>query len=705
MMIGYQHGSMQHNNANHKRRRRPCNSVLKQKSCFRFGIDTFLDEEGGYTTISVACALLVSLALLFGLAQGIWMQSKSSSVQTVADAAALSASQVTKSFTTTAQVVDATVLSLGLTGTFVTAAGLITAFVPGLGGVGVKIADVGKDILSARQDFARSSAQGLATLEKTLPFLQAENAFAITQLNSSHTTRYVGAAIPFPAVGKCDYGLADDLQADELSDTVRKAAELSDKTKHEKEALDKSLEQAWRADNIDDPMCCYSRAKTLAHLSDIQNPHYPVPDGWTFGVALERARAYYGARLSQERPASSSVEDEVESAARKVFYQYALEQVHNATYHEDGSVCVIDFPYLPQNSAMTKETHMYTDAIWPTTNENGRRTIHAYAGCPGARGESRGLASLARLGAGTVVECPVCKFTLATLGKVAGASTSIDNGYEHYWKIIVDASKQYEKAKKNYNKAQEDLKQSADKDVSLFERALALLAVPRPQIFPPGAYGCIAIVRRLEGVETPSELNTHFSAQATLPGGFAIAGATLAPDNAHADDTVLSHFFDWMCDGSQEGIPGVIDGIMTLWGNFLLSYGSAAENMSKVTDDFFGTLDAVSGSTLGAWISHKLTSLVAAAGFEPADLRLRKPVLCNTEDIIQADGSLTTERLRNTLQQIPKDPSIEDIAQAFGRTLVDEIKDQDFCIATLTLPGTSLSVPLTINLSSFASES
>ena len=97
---------------------------------WRFGIDCFL-EEGAYTTLASAVALLVVLALLFSSVTAIWSAARSGEVQASADATALAGSNVVASYRTAATVVDAAVLSMGLAGLCMTGAGLVATLIPG----------------------------------------------------------------------------------------------------------------------------------------------------------------------------------------------------------------------------------------------------------------------------------------------------------------------------------------------------------------------------------------------------------------------------------------------------------------------------------------------------------------------------------------------------------------------------------------------
>ena len=66
--------------------------------------------------------------------------------------------------------------------------------------------------------------------------------------------------------------------------------------------------------------------------------------------------------------------------------------------------------------------------------------------CPGADGGFCGTASLADLEAGSVLKCGECRMSVGELGRAAAASTSIENGFEHWWREVVEASKDYQKA-------------------------------------------------------------------------------------------------------------------------------------------------------------------------------------------------------------------------------------------------------------------
>ena len=97
-----------------------------------------------------------------------------------------------------------------------------------------------------------------------------------------------------------------------------------------------------------------------------------------------------------------------------------------------------------------KQTTMYTNVSFPISDGN---CMHAYSGCPGCNGIS-GYGTLMMMeNSGGFVECPYCKFRASSLGSVASASTSINNGFEYHYKIVEEAARDYQKAKEEAEKA------------------------------------------------------------------------------------------------------------------------------------------------------------------------------------------------------------------------------------------------------------
>lgn len=668
-------------------------------------LSLFRDDEGGFTTVAVAVALLLSLSLVFGAATAGWVGARSSETQRVADATALAGQNVVAAYSTIVQVLDACVLSMGLAGVVVLGAGLVLSSVPGLSATGATVCEVGGRIMQARREFARSAGEGVERLEETLPLLVVANSASCVSANSGEGTSYVGCALPFPATSGSDFSaLETDVDDEEMRDLSTAMGEVSDEVERAKQRAEEALERGWMADCGSSPHCLWERAASLAGLSAAENVRYPSPSGWTFGAALVRARSYYAARLRGASVGGGTAEEITDSACRRAFYEYALGRVRAGRYLEaaDGSV-TCDLPSLPRNASQTRGTELYTNASWPCTTEGGVRTLHSSLLCPGASGPRAGSASLADLEAGAVAGCEECRMDVGDMGRVASASTAIDNGFEYHWAAIVEASKDYEQARNEQAAAERRSRELAEEGEGLFARALETLSVGRPTLCPPGAWGCVAVVSR-DGEAAPSELTRSFLSSAEVPSGAAVSAAVLAPDDATAQNNVLSRFFDELTAGSS-ALGGVAGGVLDLWGALLVGYGSAYESVASAGGAFLDGLDGVLGGTVGSWLRARLSEVMRATGFEPVDMRLRKPVLVNSQDVLDRSGLEQLSSVRSLVSALPASGSAVDFASAMGYWLVNEMGGGRITVAEITLPGTDVSIPLTIDLSSLGGAS
>ena len=669
----------------------------------RWGLSAFLDDEGGYTTVAMAVAMLVSLTLVFGAASAQWLVSRSAEAQEVADAAAMAGANAVSAYTTIVQTLDACVLSMGLTGMVVYAGGLVACCVPSLAATGAELVDAGAKVLDARRSFAKSAAEGLQRLEALLPAIVVANSASCVLANSEEGLAYAGCAVPYPQQSLSDFSAiladADDSPLPGIADDLKRAAAEEDEAK--KRTAD-AKRRGWLADCGQSPYCMWQRADTLAGLDSGRNPFYASPDTWGFGVGLERARHYYEARLSGAQVSGANGEQLTDSACIRAFYAFALEEVRKGSYVEksDGSV-QIDFPSLPHNAAETRETSMYGDSCWPCTVEEGGRTIHSSLACPGAKGAASGTASVADEESGAVKKCPECRMGIGNLGRAAAASTSIENGFEHWWREFVEASKEYEAAKNEQVAARKRLKEKAKEGFDVFRNALDALSVPRPKMCPPGAWGCVAVVARGEGNAVPSELTSSFLTAMELPAGAAVSAAVLAPDSATAENNVLSSFFDGL--SSQGSLAGsVLDGVMTLWGRLMVAYGSAYESVGSAGSDFLDKLDGVLGGSVGSWLKSKISEAMHSLGLDPGDMRLRKPVLTNTQNVLSKAGYDRAQTVRSLVTSLPDTGNVGDYLKAFGIWAAKEYGDEDFTVAELTVPGTDIKIPLKVNLAKLA---
>ncbi|MBR3316724.1 MAG: hypothetical protein IKG21_02730 [Atopobiaceae bacterium] len=677
--------------------RRGVLSVFTAHCGTRSGGNLFTDEDG-YTSVATAVALLVSISLVFSVAAVEWTIARSADVQPVADACAMAGENTVAKYCTIAQVVDASVLSMGLTGMAVLGAGLVAAAIPGAQAVSIKTISMGRDILRARQRFAKSAASGLHKLEGALPFLIVANSASCVSSNSSNSVSLVGAAVPFPQESRSRFSsIETELDGDEVADRAERLRDATRRMEEAKARADEARRIAWQADCVDSPSCLCSRAASLAGLGVEEVPRVDTPEAWGFSFPINRSRAYYERRFMNEAPQGSDIESITDSRAREAFYEYALGEVYSAyCMHEaDGHVSLY-VPHLARNSNEMRDTWLYWDARWPCTEEEEvGRTLHSTWSCPGARGEDAGTDSVAAVEEGAVRECPECRMSVHDLGAVASISTSATNGYEHYWQIIVDVAPMYQSARNEQADAELEMQRIAEEGDRAFEEALSRLGAPRPRLCPPGAWGCVAVVRRSAGTAVPSELTDAFLSASELPAGVAVAAAALAPDNATKGNDVLSHFFDGV-GGSSGG--SALGGVAGLWGRLLVAYGNRFEGLRGEVDGYVGSMDGLFGGTVGSWLRGRIVWVLGSLGLEPADMRMRKPALVGTDQVLRKAGIEPTGKLRSMVQSLPSQGSALEVAHALGCWVWDERGGVGDVLAELPIPGTSVSVPLTLDL-------
>lgn len=668
------------------------------------GIDVFINDEGGYTSVAVALALLLSLALAFSLTAGAWAQNRSADAQSVADAAALSGSNVVGSYMTLATTLDACVLTMGITGVVTLGAGLIVSAIPGLSAAGAKTISAGAKILDARQTFATSAAEGLQKLETTLPLIIVARSSATVRANSSESQSYVGCAIPYPFVTKSDFSTLDSaIDATEIEDIAEQIQAKSDRVKELQDEMKRAQEEGWLADCGDSPRNAYERARKLAGLSSSENPYIASAQDWNFGIALRRAQAYYNKRFASENPgAYGSQEQKTDSVVRRYFFQYAQGQLHKGTYQEhlDGSV-TMNLPRLPYNSAGLKQTPLYYEYLFPYSSTSAGAQIHGTDECASRHGGVAGYMTLQAFDGNGVSPCGECQFYTLSMANVSSASTNIDNGFEHYWRRICDAAEAYKAAADELVQVKRELKELTEKSADLFNKALEILAVPRPKLCPPGAYGCVAAVWRSNEITTPESLATSFTGMLSVGAGGALSAATLAPDENTESSDVLVRLFEQINYELVGTEAGVLGDIGSLWSGILNTYASAYDGIASATDSILAKIDGIPGSSAASWLCSKIGDLVRAAGFEPADLRVRKPVLTNSQNVLDKAGvgnGATARQIVEVLGQC-QDPST--FAHTLGVELQNKLDGQTFTLAEVPIPGTSISFPITVDMGDF----
>lgn len=677
----------------------------------RAGIDLFI-EDGAYTTLSSAVVILVVLTLLFSSTAAIWSMSRAGDTQVAADSGALAGANVVASYHTAATVVDASILSLGLAGFATIGTGLVAILIPGAELAAGDMVDTGIEIIKTRNKFAKSASKGLQKIEMALPYLVAARATQAVSAQDTEGATYTGTALAVPRTSESDFVALEgsEISTDVIKDTSKDLERAADELQKASEETAKAKERAWLADcggsdpaSVGSCSCMWERARSLAKLSDIENPHYASSVTWEPQVALDRAKAYYRLRLANEAPQGSSVETKAESAARKAFYTYASAEVNRAYITEDGDRTTSYIPLLPRNTDEVRATELYTDAAWPTSTNDGKTYLHYGTSCPNyKKGTPGGLASVAAYDGQD--KCNRCHFGVSSLGAVAAPSTSIENGFEYHFDEFKGALEDYVECRNKELELMRQTEDEADRAGNAFDEAIKALSGERPRIAPPGRNGVVAFA--VSGaISSPDELSSSFNAAVRLGERGAISAAVLAPDDATAQNNVLSRFFSTLEERSG-GVAGVLDGVMDVWGRLLVGYGdiqgSADELMGEMIDGLGGGSGAL--GSIASWLGDTVSASVAALGLEPCDLRLRKPVLTDTANVIKSPGSDITglSKVQDKLRSIPlgvTDPKA--LCEALEYQVERTISGTVFTLAEIPLPGGG-SIPLTVDVATLA---
>ena len=677
----------------------------------RAGIDLFI-EDGAYTTLSSAVVILVVLTLLFSSTAAIWSMSRAGDTQAAADSGALAGANVVSSYHTAATVVDASILSLGLAGFATIGTGLVAILISGAELAAGDMVDTGIEIIKTRNKFAKSASKGLQKIETALPYLVAARATQAVSAQDTEGATYTGTALAVPRTSESDFVALEgsEISTDVIKDTSKDLERAADELQKASEETAKAKERAWLADcggsdpaSVGSCSCMWERARSLAKLSDIENPHYASSVTWEPQVALDRAKAYYRLRLANEAPQGSSVETKAESAARKAFYTYASAEVNRAYITEDGDRTTSYIPLLPRNTDEVRATELYTDAAWPTSTNDGKTYLHYGTSCPNyKKGTPGGLASVAAYDGQD--KCNRCHFGVSSLGAVAAPSTSIENGFEYHFDRFKGALEDYVECRNKELELMRQTEDEADRAGNAFDEAIKALSGERPRIAPPGRNGVVALA--VSGaISSPDELNSSFNTTVRLGDRGAISAAVLAPDDATAQNNVLSRFFSTLEERSG-GVVGVLDGVMDVWGRLLVGYGDIQGSADELMDEMIDGLGGGSGAlgSIASWLGDTVSASVAALGLEPCDLRLRKPVLTDTANVIKSPGSDITglSKVQDKLRSIPlgvTDPKA--LCEALEYQVERTISGTVFTLAEIPLPGGG-SIPLTVDVATLA---
>ncbi|MBY4797223.1 hypothetical protein K6V98_02435 [Collinsella sp. AGMB00827] len=665
----------------------------------RWGIDLFL-EEGAYTSLTAAVSMLMVFALTFSVASAAWVLARSGDVQVAADATALSGANVVSSYHTAATVVDASILTLGLTGMCTLGVGMAGLFIPGAAAAAEQAVEAGLRMIELRNDFAASASNGLSTLEKALPYLVAAAATRTCAAQSSERISYAGTALAIPRASASEFPALDEVgvPTDSLRDASHDLGEVARARAEASKEAEQDKRRAWEADCGRSGMCMWERAGHLSGISEDQNPRYASSLTWNPTVGLNRARAYYRWRKDHDPVLGKSVKAQADAAARRAFYAFASQEMEASEYQETDEEVIVRIPLLPRNIRELKESTLYSEAMWPSTYEDGKLTLHYGSDCPGAPGAPGALLPISATDTSEAAICSICSMSTVDLGRVPAASTSIENGFEYHLREFTEALKDYETSRNKELALERQAKKEAEGAADAFEDALSRLAGKRPRIAPPGRKGCVALVGS-GALEEPSVFSDVFAPTPAIGSRGAIAAAVLAPDPATRENNMLGLFFSNIeRQAGASPVVGIVGSVLDLWGDLLISYGDIAQGADALLGRMMGGLDMLGAGPLARWLGDRVRSIMRGIGLEPVDLSYRKPVLCDTSLVLaHADmpGLSNTQDLIRSIPLSTTDPSA--ILAALGYEAEKHLAGEEIVLAELPLPGGG-SIPLAVRV-------
>lgn len=646
------------------------------------GVRPFHNEQDGFTTAGMAIALLLVFALLFGTFHAYFVGTRSGEIQYVADAAALAADEEVAQFMLVGQLIDAVLFSMSLLGLTVHAAAVVASFIPGGLSVASSLSQFGNKVFKLRDGFYQKAESGLNIYENILPALACYRAYEVIEANAAVSNiEYKGAALTLPLQGKT-VELSDAEPIEQTAQQFEDTHEQNQSDAQEFEQCEKLMaqakEEAWQADCGSTGICLQERAEHLAGLTGVENSRCSSADAWSFSMPLERAKAYYQKRLQMEKEQKISSRPELvsESIARQKFYAYALTEVSKGEVKVDQNG--LEEPQLvtlPRNIKEVKQTSLYTDSCYPISVQNGTRYLHSWSGCPNCGEENVvGYDSVASIDVGDNCECPKCCFSITTLGRVPSASTSINNGFEYYYRKIVEAAQEYCEAKDGAQKAQNSINETLSTLSNEFQTAVSDYVSKRINLQPAGRYGCICFVY------APSSSYTYgknfFETGNGVGARFAISGATLVPDTSSETNVIESACSNLFADVELQGVCAKV--FFGSWSKLIGLYTSGTEGLK---DAFLSATNLI--GLEGTSFSNRAVSVMEDTmeniGLQPVDLKVYQAVLINTAEILERDDS----ELAKTILDIKNGYTELDIGLI--QDVISAIKNSDYLSALSAL--------------------
>ena len=304
--------------------------------------------------------------------------------------------------------------------------------------------------------------------------------------------------------------------------------------------------------------------------------------------------------------------------------------------------------------------------------------------------------------AGAWETCSECGFTAASLGKVAAASTSIGNGFEHHYEQVALAAEEYQKALEEGAPAKREAKSRVTKLLDQLRDACSSVGAFRIDADPPGGKGvvCLAVNTGPDAPDKGFE-SAFVQASGQLGCRVAISAATLVADPSGEGRSVIASLADGLA--SDSALAGVLGAAAGVWSGALSAYADGQSALDAAVREGVGGLPLVSASGLGDWAADALSDAFRTVGLQPANLDALRPATVNTAHVAQAGDSAFCARLLEVKRQAVEHPLMSNdvFSSVVGAVRRDVLQRFDAWgdsmeVATISIGGAQ--VPVTVAL-------
>ncbi len=649
-------------------------------------------------SFGVAVSVMLSLVLMFSGIRLYQITSSSASAQETADASVLGAEAEVAKFYTVANAADTAILTMNATQYVMWGAAVVMACTANPAGSAEMIAQANK-VGSARTKFSVNAKKGLNAYQTALPFLAAARSSSLTNSNQLEGDNAKGVAVLVPLQGTKININSDELDSKQgdVEGSMDEVQKRGEELKRLSDDMDDKNSRAYQLDCGDNPgYCLYERAGSLADMPAGSNPFYSSADAWDFNVAFLRSCAYFNARQSAENPYSqTSVRERSRSFLRKDYYAWVSQKMQEKKNENFDPNSLYDWPEIYHNAQGFRESERYYESIYPITEDDGKLMMHSNAALKCASGYQR-LGSCADWDEGSFEQCEECEFSTSNTGNIGSATTNTLSGFEHYFQEIRKLKGEYDEAKRKYDEESEKMRDNVNDANGKLGDFLSAAKRARINVEPPGRDGAIYMSMTTHSQNSNTISNAFVSSTRDVGDTFAVSGAKLEVDPNESGLALVAKRLK--CQGGGAGA--------SIWNSILDNFGQGqGVGAGTISENAGGNK---SRNAVGTYANDLLEKTLDAAGLRPADWSGKKPVIVNTEKVVENESDSFAKVFKSAQSTARKAaaPSTDfaDCLSSLSNTKLDEMfSSSTVDVASVDVPFIG-KVGLTIDIGDLAAQ-